>query len=387
MVAKLDDNETIKKLRAQAKVAQAEQAKSDALFSSISEGVIATDEHGRIIRVNQVTLDILGVKKSQLLGKWFPEAIVAVRQDGSVIPHIERTITQVFLSGTSINDRGYYRRADGVIIPVQLSVAPVFLKGKPIGAIQIFRDISFDIQMEKVKTDFMSIASHQLRTPLSAINTYTHMLADGYAGELNPTQASFLAIILAAVTRMNNLISTLLNVTRIEAGSITVIPKPTHLAGLVEEIVLELAAEADEHQVTLEFTNKIQQAVSTDALLVKEIFSNLISNAIKYTPEGGTVTVALRIRGNNIVFSATDNGYGIPESAHPYIFTKFYRAENVVKREVGGTGLGLYLTKIVAENLNGEIWFKSRENKGTTFYFSLPKKGSIKKNGKFKLEA
>ena len=382
-----NDAELIKKLRRQAKQADVERAKSEALFSSLREGLVVIDEHGIIIRINEAALDILGYKRATLRGKWFPEAIQAVKEDGSAIDNIDRPVAKVFLTGEAISERTFYKRRDGTVLPVHVSVAPVLLRGKPIGAIQIFRDISFDMRMDSVKTDFMSIASHQLRTPLSAINTYSHMLAEGYAGDLNGTQTSFLVIIMSAVLRMNNLINTLLNVTRIEAGNINVTPKPVQLRQLAQEIVIELKGEAREHGVSLKLTAADIPTVSTDSILVKEVFSNLVSNAIKYTPKGGEVNVVLRTKGNSVLFTIRDTGYGIPHSAQRYIFTKFFRAENVVSKEVGGTGLGLYLTKIIVENLSGQLWFESQEGRGTTFYFSLPIKGSPKKAGRFKLEA
>ena len=378
--------DTIKKLRQQARQAEIERAKSDALFSSLGEGIIATDENGRIIRINQAALDLLGYKKASLLGKWFPQAIPAVKEDGSIIENIDRPIAKVFIAGAAISQRTFYRCKDGTILPVHISVAPVLLRGKPIGAIEIFRDISFEMQMDSIKTDFMSIASHQLRTPLSAINTYAHMLAEGYAGSLDPTQSSFMAIILSATERMNNLINILLNVTRIEAGNITVTPKPTPLDELTVEIITEFKADARAKDITLKLEKISATPVSTDAVLVREVFSNLLSNAIKYTPKGGRVTLASHTNTSEIVFTITDTGYGIPKHAESHIFTKFFRADNILKQEVSGTGLGLYLTKIIVENLDGDVWFKSREGQGTTFNFSLPLRGSPKKTGKFKLE-
>lgn len=385
MIKNSDD--LISKLKHQAKLALEERAKTDALLLSIGEGVIVTDEQGRIIRVNQATIDILACRKSQLIGKWLPETIPAVHEDGSYIHNMDRPIARAILAGTALHERTYYKRKDGVIIPVQVTVSPVFLRGKPAGAIEIFRDITLDLQVDKIKTEFISIASHQLRTPLSAINTYSHLLAEGYGGKINAAQESFLTTILSATTRMNDLINTLLNVTRIEAGNIIVSPKEIQLSKLVAEIVAEFSPQAKERKITLTTSMEENEAtVSTDSLLVKEVFSNLLANALKYTPEGGKVSLTLKMKGNKVVFSVSDSGYGIPNAAQQQVFTKFFRASNVLKKEVGGTGLGLYLAKVIAENLDGDIWFRSKEDKGTTFYFSLPTGGSIEKTGKFKLE-
>jgi two-component system sensor histidine kinase VicK len=213
------------------------------------------------------------------------------------------------------------------------------------------------------------------------------MLNDGMAGDLNGDQSAFIKSILASVDRMNHLINILLNITRIEAGGVNVKISGVHLHDLAQEILDETTPAAKERK--LQIVNKINRrtaTVATDALLVKEVYANLLSNAIKYTPEGGTITVKLVSKGDAVVFSVEDTGFGIPASAQNYIFTKFFRADNILAEDVSGTGLGLYLTKTIAESLNGELWFKSEENVGSQFYFSLPKQGSIARSGRFKLE-
>jgi two-component system phosphate regulon sensor histidine kinase PhoR len=377
----------IKRLRVQAAIAREERARADALFLSIGQGVIATDEQGNIIRINQVALDIFGYRKQEIIGQWFPKIIQAVYEDSSPIEYVNRPIARAFLSGETITEHMYYLRKDGSRFPVAVTISPILLRGKPVGAIEIFRDTSIELASDRMKTDFISVASHQLRTPLAAINTYSHMLSAGYVGELNDDQDSFMKIILSAVGRMNELISTLLNITRIEAGSITVESSPTEVQAIAQELVAEFRPQAVEKDITLKLqVSKEIPTLNSDRLLIKEIFSNLLSNAIKYTPNGGSVTVNLTVRGKNMLFSASDTGYGIPTNAQPLIFTKFFRADNVLKTEVSGTGLGLYLIKVLAENLNGEVWFKSKENKGSTFFFSLPISGSLAKTGNFRLE-
>src|SRR5438270_10802709 len=199
-----------------------QQAESEALFTSIGDGAIATDEFGRITRVNPMALMILGYKESDLIGQWFPKKIVAVDSSGNNISLINQPITRAFLTCKSISEKMYYRTNDGNIIPVYTNVSPIMLNDVPIGAIEVFRDITFEQEVDRMKSEFISLASHQLRTPLSAIKTYSHMLADGYMGELNPSQKKSLNTVLGAVNRMNELISTLLNITRIESGTIVI---------------------------------------------------------------------------------------------------------------------------------------------------------------------
>lgn len=356
-----------------------QRAEAEALFTSIGDGAIATDEFGRITRVNPVAQQILGFSEAELLGTWFPKRIVAVTADNKPINLIDRPITRAFLSGTPISEKTYYRRKDGRMIALAINASPILLNGKPLGAIEVFRDITFEQEVDQMKSEFISLASHQLRTPLSAIKTYTHMLAEDYMGKLNPAQKKSLATIISAADRMNELISTLLNVTRIESGSIDITPKLVSLDKLAEEVVKELKVMADNKSIALSTATKGKAStrLKTDVLIVKEVMTNLVSNAIKYTPDGGRVSLTVCPRRNDIVVNITDSGWGIPKYSQDQVFSKFFRAQNIVKRETTGTGLGLYLVKGLLEALGGRIWFTSEEEHGTTFSFSLPRRQKL----------
>ncbi len=176
-----------------------QQAEAEALFTSIGDGAISTDEFGRITRINPVAQDILGYSEAELIGEWFPKKIIAVNSSDVVVNLIDRPITKAFLTGRPISEKMYYRRKDGQRIPVAISVSPILLDGKPLGAVQVFRDITFEQEVDRMKSEFISLASHQLRTPLSAIKTYSHMLVDGYMGELTQTQKNHFVQLLVAL--------------------------------------------------------------------------------------------------------------------------------------------------------------------------------------------
>lgn len=356
--------------------AQEQRAQAEALFNSIGEGAIATDEYGRIIRVNPIALNILGYKESELLDEWFPKKIVALDDQNNAINLIDRPMIKAFLTGKSTTEKLFYRKKDGQRLPVAITVSPIMLKGRPIGAIEVFRDITMEEEIDRMKSEFISLASHQLRTPLSAIKTYSHMLVDGYMGDITPAQKKSLRTIIGATNRMNELISTLLNITRIESGTIVINPRILRVERAAEEVIKELGLAASEKQITVSMTQlgKLTTSVKTDNLILKEILTNLISNAIKYTTEGGKVDVAVRGRPKDVLVTVTDNGWGIPKESHDQVFSKFFRAQNTVKRETTGTGLGLYLVKGLLEQLEGKIWFESAEDEGTKFYITLPKK-------------
>jgi signal transduction histidine kinase len=186
-----------------------------------------------------------------------------------------------------------------------------------------------------------------------------------------PEQLELMQIILTSIGRMNELIDTLLDVTKLEAGKLGLDLKTVDLGDLCQEIIDELKQYADLKHITLK-TSIAHLSTLTDPLLTKEIFANLLSNAIKYTLDNGTITVRLQGKGNMVVYSVKDTGLGIPENVQDRIFTKFFRAPNVVRKETAGTGLGLYMVRSIVDNLGGKVWFKSKENQGSTFYFELP---------------
>jgi signal transduction histidine kinase len=282
-------------------------------------------------------------------------------------------VTKAFISGNPVIETTYYLTKKGDRLPVTITVSPVVISGRPIGAINLFRDITQEYEIDRMKSEFISLASHQLRTPLSAIKTYSHMLLEGFMGKLNKDQNQALESIVDASDRMVQLTDTLLNITRIESGSITISKSKVNLRAVAEKVIHEQLLDAQSKNIVISIESPDKPAiVNTDKFIVKEILTNIISNAIKYTPEKGKIILAIKPKKDEILCSVSDNGIGIPKAHQDQIFNKFYRAPNVLGRDTTGTGLGLYLIKSLAERLDIPISFESTENKGTTFYFSLP---------------
>lgn len=350
------------------------QAESEAMFRSIGDGAIATDEFGRITRINPTALSILELTHEDAYGQWFPRVVPIVRLDGSPVPLIERPIVKMFLTGGPVSEKAIYITKTGRKVPVRLTVSPIILEGRPVGAVQVFRDITVENEIDRMKSEFISVASHQLRTPLSAIKTYTHMLVEGYMGDVSEPQATALHTIIAATNTMNELISTLLNIARMESGSIEITSAEHDASQLVHEVIKQHRLSANERGITLSFTPpKAPVLLETDSFIVKEVLANLIGNAIKYTPSGGKVVVRIRNNLQSVLLVVQDTGIGIPPAAQSKIFTKFFRAANALRQETTGTGLGLYVVQGLVLTLYGKIWFKSKEGEGSTFFVSLPK--------------
>ena len=352
---------------------EGQRALADILFNSIGDGALTTDEFGRITRINPTAQLILGYKESEILGKWLPKSLIAYNEQGHPVPLTERPITRAFMTGQIVSERFWYRSKEGTMIPVAITVSPIIVQKQPTGCIEVFRDITKEYEIDKMKSDFISLASHQLRTPLSTVKTYSHMLSEGYMGQLNSPQTESVNTIINACNRMNETVSTLLNISRIEGGVITLHHKTIDLGSLCEEVVRDHQLAAKEKKLNLSCRQpETKIKIKNDSVLLKEIFSNLINNAIKYTPENGSVSIGMTTKGSQVIISVKDTGVGIPPASNDYVFSKFFRAANVVSQETSGMGLGLYLTKSVVNEMNGRIWFKSIEGHGTTFYVSLP---------------
>jgi PAS domain S-box-containing protein len=347
-------------------------AESNALFLSIGEGAIATDEHGNISRVNRAALKILGFSAEDLIGKWYPNTIIAEDIDGTVIPNMERPITQIFLIGKPIFKRVYYRKKDGTRIPVALTVSPVMLDEKPVGAIEVFRDISEEIEVENVKDEFISIASHQLRTPATVVKQNLGLLLEGYVGKLTPKQQQIIKTAYKYNDNQLHTISDLLKVAQADANDIKLIRRQVNLVSLIEDVIQSQMREYDKKDLTLQFKSSVEQAnCKVDPLHIRMVFENLLDNARKYSPEYKRVIINLKKSPSLCTITIQDQGVGIDEKDIPKLFQKFSRVDNPLSA-VGGTGLGLYWVKKLITLHNGSIEVSSKVSVGTTFTIKLP---------------
>ncbi len=231
-------------------------------------------------------------------------------------------------------------------------------------------------QIDQMKSEFVSVASHQLRTPLTGIKWISELMQKGKAGGLTTQQKEFLDDIHGSNERMLRLVENLLNVSRIETGSKFEIVKASgDVVDIINSLAVDLVGLAHQHQVEIEkSTLPAKYVLPIDAEKMRQVFQNLLSNAVKYSKAGGTVIVTLaeKPETKTVLLTIKDTGLGIPEKQQSRMFEKFFRADNVQTAETDGTGLGLYIAKAIVEGHGGKIWFESEENKGTTFFVELP---------------
>jgi len=365
------------------------RVKDDAILSSVGDSLIAVDYKGMIMTVNKQAEIMLDLKADEVIGKSYLDYIRLADKDGRIIPNDQRPIYKTLSTGTRIIDNSYfYTKKDGTKFAVSITATPILLVGKAIGAIDVIRDITKEKEVDRMKTEFISLASHQLRTPLSAIKWYIEMLLNGDVGKLTVDQEQFIKNVEESSERMISLVNSLLNISRIESGRIIIDPQPTDLNELLIGVIKELEVKFFEKKInpTVNVEPNLPK-INIDPKLIRNVYINLLTNAIKYTPEKGNIAISLTKKDEQIISQISDNGYGIPKREQHKIFKRFFRAENIVKLETEGTGLGLYLVKAIIESSSGRIWYESEESKGTTFWFSLPVSGSLAKKGDVTLDS
>lgn len=259
-------------------------------------------------------------------------------------------------------------------LTLEVSTVTVGSEENKIGTLVILHDITREKTIERMKTEFVSIAAHQLRTPMSAIKWTLRMILDGDLGAITNEQRDFLEKTYVSNERMISLINDLLNVTRIEEGRHLYNLTLVNLEELIQSIVGSYTEIVKRKSITMEYDKPAEKLpqVKVDVEKIGLAISNLIENAIKYTPAKGDIRVKIISDGDRVQVLVKDTGVGILKEQQERIFTKFFRGANVMRMETEGTGLGLFITKNIVETHGGKIWFESEEGKGTSFYFSLP---------------
>lgn len=348
---------------------------------SASNGVFIADPALKIMYVN--------ASWERMNGYSFEEV-----QGGSVsIVESEKTPKEVSLdmerkleSGLSFRSDDIMRkRKNGTEYEAEIQVFPVMEKGQTLFFVGVESDVTERKQIERAKDEFVSLASHQLRTPLSAIRWHTEMLMSQYRGALNDDQKKYVNQIYESDRHMIDLVNALLNVSRIDLGIFTVEPKETDVIAVIESVFKELEHTIGEKKLSIE-RDLAEGGLSmiADEKLLRIIIQNLLSNAVKYTPDSGVVGIKAGKNEKGFSITVYDTGFGIPMEQQSKIFSKLFRADNV-RNHMEGTGLGLYIVKAILDHSGGTISFESEEGKGTRFFVSFPPEGMHAKAGEKEL--
>lgn len=349
-------------------------------LESMGEGVCAMDTHRNIILWNHALEILSGLKKERAIGRafddWFePENTAskkALPDDALSKPRRNHEDHRAFLKTTA-----------GKRIPIAGAATPLRDEyGMASGCVFVFRDVTKEREIERAKDEFVSFASHQLRTPLTNMMWRVEMLLDGDAGKLTRQQRIFLREIEDGNRRMAQLVNVFLNVSRLNLGTLAITPEHVDIVRCIDELVREIEPLAHEKNVRLRTAYDTGLAtMNCDPKILRIIVQNLLSNAVRYTPNGGTVILRTQGSGQELLIAVSDTGIGIPKKQQAKIFTKLFRADNVKKQHPDGTGLGLYLVKSLARTCGGRVWFESQENHGSTFCVALPVVGGHGRKG------
>ncbi|MEI7644077.1 MAG: ATP-binding protein [Chloroflexales bacterium] len=367
---------------------QTESSQIEAILQNLSDGVIVCDLYGSVLMANQAASDILGRNIEDLL-LWNLHDIIT-RYLGS--RSADMPLAELLTRPLDANEQ---RRIFTSIAKVgtrvmSMTMGPVLKDdGQMLGALLVVRDITREIEADRLKTEFIGTMSHELRTPMTAIKGFTQLLGMGSLGPLNETQREFVSTIHSNTERMIALINDVLDITKIESGSVDLEWRSLHMAEALSSVITELqpTINARSHNLTISIPPGLP-LVRADAHRIHQILFNLLSNAVKYTPKGGKIWVEAneaiitdlpdQVRASVIPnkryaqMNIRDTGVGIDREDMVRIFDRFYRTENPLKIEAGGTGLGLSLVKPLVELLGGRIWVESIIGAGSTFSFILP---------------
>ncbi len=350
------------------------QAEDEALLSSIGEGVVAMNKVGRIFFANREFARLTGASLDDIKGRHFYSTIALEDQTGRLIPRPHRPMQKALQTGRSVSSADYfYRSADNRLFPVSVTATPIILKGNIIGGIDVIRDITKEREVDRLKSEFVSLASHQLRTPATAVKGLLSLLLEGYNGTLTAEQTENLTQAFAENEHELKIIDDMLDVAKLDAGQIVLEYAPVDIASLLRSAVAEQHELIRGRRQVVHIEAPKSLTITADKAKLQMVFDNLLTNASKYSPEGGKVELKLKQTAHQLMIQVKDDGIGIAAKDLPNLFKRFSRAANAEKTGASGSGLGLYLAKQIVDLHRGRIQVASELGRGSTFTVILPK--------------
>ena len=361
------------------------ESKSDVVINAIDDGVLAISKDGNIELINPSAQQIIGWDQGDALGLNWKSVLKLVTSDGKDVEDLENPISQSLSKNQPThNDKLFLLTSSEKRILVSIVSSPVGTEGE--GVIVVFRDITKEKAEEREQAEFISTASHEMRTPVASIEGYLGLALNPATAHIDEKARDFITKAHESAQHLGRLFQDLLDISKVEDGRMKNNPKIINVNEFLKDIFDGLATKADEKQLNYIFMPDIIDEGKEKSLQpifyanidpdhFREVVSNLIENAIKYTPSG---EVVVNVTGDDkqISVSVKDSGIGIPAEDIPHLFQKFYRVDNSDTREIGGTGLGLYLSRRLAEAMSGNLRVESKYKEGSTFYLEIPRMSS-----------
>ncbi len=358
-------------------------SKSEIVINSIADGVVALNAQGQIELINPAAQNLLGWSKNDAMGLDSKSVIKLVNSNGQEIPEDLSPIKQGMLSNKpATNDTLSLLTKSGKKVLVSVAVTPVSEQSRSNGVILVFRDITREREQERQRAEFISTASHEMRTPVAAMEGYLGLAMNPQTAVIDDKARNYLQKAYESTQHLGRLFQDLLTVSKAEDSRLMTRPAIIDVTAFTREIVDGLSQKAKDKAIGLVFApggvgdgaRRIQPSfyIHADPNQMREVLNNLVDNAIKYTKQG-TVTVDIKGDDSNVDVNITDTGIGIPPEDIAHLFQKFYRVDNSDTREIGGTGLGLYICRRLVEANNGHISLNSTYGKGSTFTLKMPR--------------
>ncbi len=362
-------------------------SKESAILSTIADGVYAIDNDRNITMLNAAAEQITGWTAEEAIGmKCWNVMNLKDQQDNNVCQN-DCPALSVWTKGKTImrDDTCLLRHRGGKSIQISSSYSPIKDKNDIIkGAICIFQDITKKKETERLKNEFVSTASHELRTPITALEGYISLIENDKICKIDEKAADYSKKAHDVAMGMSNLIQNLLMVTRLEEGKVKTVITNFSIYDLIKESIDNMQVSAQKKNLYLKIVEDSNESIAFEKTLgrslnvtadreqIREVIYNLVENALKFTSEGG-VSVSVSYDKDVATVCIKDSGIGIPADAQKHLFEKFYRVDNTATRETGGTGLGLFITRTIIESFGGKIWLESQIGKGTKFFFTIPR--------------
>lgn len=369
--------------------AKDENLDSDFILSVVDDGVVMIDGQGVVQLFNPAAAHITGWPATEAVSLDFQAVLPLIDAKGTKLPPAAHALSQSLRTGKTVRDSdATLMLKNGKSLPISIVASPVIgANGAVRGVVAIFRDMAKEREEEARRSDFISTASHEMRTPIAAIEGYLSLALNPKIAQLDDNARQYLQKASAATQHLGVLFQDLLTSSKAEDGRLVSYPKVVEFGEIVQQSVEEGRFRAKEKGLEVSFVLSSSQGITggkeirplyytfVDPDRIREVLQNLIDNAIKYTTSG-SVTVRLTGDPSIIQVQVQDTGMGIPAEDIPHLFQKFYRVDNSATRTIGGTGLGLYICQKIIELYNGRIWVESELGKGSTFFINLPRLSS-----------